>query len=95
MNKSEIIKLLSFYQRALEEQNIEAIQKSLNVLEKYLPEVDQEAEENMEVLANLKRVHLNAMDFIKQQRDIAQAEMEATGNNKARDVAYQKTQLSR
>lgn len=95
MNQIELTKVLSFYQRALEEQNVEAIQKSVNLLEKHLPQVDQFAEENVEVLAKLKQVHLRAVEFIKQQRDAAKAEMESTGNNRARDFAYQKTQLSR
>ncbi len=94
MDQSELNKLLAFYRRALEEQNVEAIGRSVNLLEKHLPNVDQTAQENVEVLANLKRVHLRASEFIKMQRDAAKAEMDSLGNNKARDFAYQRTQAS-
>ncbi len=94
MDQSELNKLLAFYRRALEEQNVEAIGRSVNLLEKHLPNVDQTAQENFEGMANLNRVHLRASELIKMQSDAAKAEMDRLGNNKARDFAYQRTQAS-
>ncbi len=95
MNQAELNKLLVFYRRALNESNVENIQRSVDLLQKHLPAVDQTAAENLEVLAQLKLVHHQATLFIQNERDLAQAEMDSLGNNRARDFAYQKTQLSR
>jgi|GEM_PF-5473136 len=94
MKQLELHKLLAFYQRALDEQSIDNIQRSVDLLEKHLPHVDQEASDNIDVLAKLKQVHFAAMSFIKTERDTVKVEMESMSSNKARDFAYQKTQLS-
>lgn len=95
MNQQELTKLLAFYKRALNERSVENIERSVNLLQKHLPAVDQTAEENLDVLAKLKQVHLEATLFIQNERDLVKAEMDSLGNNRARDFAYQKTQLSR
>ncbi len=95
MNQQELNKLLNFYQRALEERNVENVGRSVNLLEQHLPNVDQTAPENAEVLKRLKQVHLAATEFIQSERDAVKVEMDSLGHNKARDFAYQKTQLSR
>ncbi|WP_165311093.1 hypothetical protein [Vibrio ziniensis] len=94
MNQLELNKLLAFYQRALEDRSVENIERAVNLLQKHLPNVDQQAAENLEVLAKLKQVHHEAILFIQKERDLVKAEMDSFNTNKARDFAYQRTQLS-
>ncbi len=97
MDTQQLIKLLKFYQNALTTENVEEIERSVQLLQRHLPEVDRSIPEHVELLKKLEAVHNQAKQFIRSQMDDLKVKMDESRTNSAnknRDLAYAQTQLS-
>ncbi len=97
MDTQNLTKLLKFYQNALTTKNVEEIERSVQLLQRHLPEVDRSISENVVLLKQLEAVHNQAKQFIQIQMDELKVKMDESHTNsanKSRDFAYAQTQLS-
>ncbi len=97
MDTEKLTKLLKFYQNALSNENVEEIERAVQLLQHHLPEVDRNISENVVLLQQLEAVHNKAKSLIQSQMDELKVKMDESHSNsanKSRDLAYAQTQLS-
>ncbi|SDH13360.1 hypothetical protein SAMN04488136_10917 [Vibrio xiamenensis] len=94
MQLQDWLKLTTYYRQCAEREDIEGIERCVNILKRKLPIADRSDSEMVAMLAKLKSVHVAASQVIQNKMDSLESEMNGMHTNKARDMAYKKIQLS-
>ncbi len=94
MQRQDWLKLTAYYRQCVQREEIDGIERCVNILKRQLPLADRSDAEAVQILAELKQVHIAASVVIHTKLTALQAHMGDMHTNKARDKAYQKIQAS-
>lgn len=94
MNERELVNLINVYRNAVTNNDIDIIEKIVQILPEKIPLIDRREPNNHKLLAELKSVHTAALGKVKKELMILHAQINESGPNKVRDLAYKKTQLT-
>lgn len=95
MNNCELIRLINVYKKAVDNNNIDTIEKIVKLLPEKIKSIDRSEKDNQKLVGELKNIHMSAMKKIQNEIMIVSSQLNETENSKTRDLAYKKTQLNR
>ncbi len=94
MDEKQLKKLFEIYNKAVEEKDIDTIDKCTNILKQRLSSVDRNDESLVYLLKKIKRVHINAQTLVAVELEQLKKKMNESKSSQQRDMAYTKTKLS-